>query len=276
MVESIDFVRWCFVDLKKIYLFVLSFIGLSQKFWFKNLLLILRFLVQKVGSGHVITCLSFFVLCIKVILIGIDAFLLVMQKFLLENFRFLEWSLGVWQKKDFLKVFLNLVGYLIVFLLFKLIRNYTYKFIRVIYKLKLICFMRSFSNLISHLRNASMIHNSFTFVPISNFNLRVLDIFYNHGIIAGYSSYDFKVVKVFVAYLPNGMAVSGSLKIISCSSRRAYVSWKKLVNYYSGVFCLVSSSKGLLTGTEAIRFKVGGELVCSRSYYLYFKFYACN
>lgn len=127
--------------------------------------------------------------------------------------------------------------------------------------------MRSFSNLISHIRNAGIVQNSSTLVPIAKFNLQVLDIFYKNGLISGYSVYDTKRLKVFISYLPNGVALAGSLRVISLPSRRVYVTWKKLVNYYSGIFCLVSTSKGLLTGTEAIRFKVGGELVCCRFYY---------
>lgn len=127
--------------------------------------------------------------------------------------------------------------------------------------------MKSFSNLVSHIRNAGAVQNSFTLVPLSVFNLKALDIFYKQGIIVGYSIYDVNRAKVFISYLPNGVSLAGSLKVVSCPSRRVYITWKKLINYYSGIFCLVSTSRGLLTGTEAIRLRIGGELVCSRFYY---------
>lgn len=127
--------------------------------------------------------------------------------------------------------------------------------------------MRSFYNLISHIKNAGRVQNMFTLVPLSQFNLKVLEVLYREGFIIGYSIFDTKQAKVFISYLPNGIALSGSLKVMSSPSRRVYITWKKLINYYSGIFCLVSTSRGLLTGTEAIRFRVGGELMCARYYY---------
>lgn len=129
--------------------------------------------------------------------------------------------------------------------------------------------MKSFYNLISHIKNAGMVQNASTLVPISKLNLVVLNILYREGIIRGYCVYDSKFAKVFVSYLPNALPLSGFLKIISTPSRRVYITWKKLVNNYSGIFCLVSTSSGVMTGTEAIRCHLGGELLCARYYYLF-------
>jgi small subunit ribosomal protein S8 len=127
--------------------------------------------------------------------------------------------------------------------------------------------MRSFYNLVAHIRNAGAVQNTFTCVPLSTFNIKALEIFYREGFISGYSMLDSRQAKVFISYLPNGVAIAGSLKVISRPSKRVYVSWKKLVSYYSGTFCLISTSQGLMTGTEAIRLQVGGELVCVRFYF---------
>ncbi len=58
-------------------------------------------------------------------------------------------------------------------------------------------------------------------------------------------------------------AVMRGLKLISKPGRRIYVSAKKIPSVFSGLgINILSTSKGIMTGTEARAQKVGGELIC--------------
>jgi len=70
-------------------------------------------------------------------------------------------------------------------------------------------------------------------------------------------------IKVYLKYLDDGTSVIENLKRISTPGLRQYMPVKKVKNVMGGVgVAIYSTSKGLLTDTEAKELGVGGELVC--------------
>lgn len=123
-------------------------------------------------------------------------------------------------------------------------------------------------NVVSCLRNAGLSKKTFTNVQLSKMNINFLDILYSEGFINGYSiSDDSRKIKVYPSYAKNELALVSSLKSISTPGRRVYLGYRDLVKFYSGRFLILSTSKGLMTGTTAIINKTGGEFICLRYYF---------
>ena len=73
-----------------------------------------------------------------------------------------------------------------------------------------------------------------------------------------------KIVKIYLAYGPQGEEVIREIKRISKPGRRIYRSAKDLPLVRNGLGILVvSTSRGLLSDRECRRRNVGGEVLCS-------------
>ena len=120
----------------------------------------------------------------------------------------------------------------------------------------------------SNIKSAALSNKIYCVVNYSKFLIKFLDMLYINGFIAGYKVISSTKLKVYINYLPNSVAIFSSLKICSKASKKNYVDLYKLLFNYSGKFCVVSTSKGLLTGIEALKYKIGGELICVKYYFL--------
>lgn len=91
----------------------------------------------------------------------------------------------------------------------------------------------------------------------------VLDILKSEGYIDSYKSgavpYTLEVV---LKYL-DGSSVIDGLKKISLSSRRVYVAKNAIPTVYNNYgLAILSTSQGVITGREARRLGIGGEVLC--------------
>ena len=131
--------------------------------------------------------------------------------------------------------------------------------------------MDNFSNCISNLRNAGLVKARFAQVPNTKFVRRFLHLLYEQGLITGFFHVNFKLLRVHISYIGNSsgeLALVASFKRISKPSKRRYVTWSQILRYYSGTFIIVSTNQGLITGTEALKRGIGGELLLRRYYFL--------
>lgn len=71
------------------------------------------------------------------------------------------------------------------------------------------------------------------------------------------------MIRVFLKYDDLGKPKINELKRMSRPGRRYYVNSEKIPNVRSGYgLAIVSTSKGVLSGGEAKKLNVGGELIC--------------
>jgi ribosomal protein S8 len=121
---------------------------------------------------------------------------------------------------------------------------------------------------LSSLRNAGLAKKPFASVPLSKFNLKLLDLLYIEGFISGYSIQRFKFqIRVQLTYIGNELPLVSSLKVISRPGLRSYIRYSDLISRYSGKFLILNTNVGLLTGTTAILHRCGGELCAIRYYF---------
>lgn len=71
------------------------------------------------------------------------------------------------------------------------------------------------------------------------------------------------VMRVFLTYNEEGNSKINGLRRMSRPGRRYYVTSKEIPNVRSGYgLAVVSTSKGVMSGGEAKKLNIGGELVC--------------
>jgi len=98
--------------------------------------------------------------------------------------------------------------------------------------------------------------------------LAVLDILLLEGFIRGYTfnTKDSGKIKVLLKYSLNGREKAiRDIKGVSKPSKRFYVTLDDLWSFYWDLpfVCLVlSTSKGIMTSKEALKYNIGGELLC--------------
>ena len=73
-----------------------------------------------------------------------------------------------------------------------------------------------------------------------------------------------KTIKIALKYGPRGESVIRGLERVSTPGRRVYCGATEIPEVYHGLgINIVSTSRGVLSGAEARRQNVGGEVVCN-------------
>ena len=128
--------------------------------------------------------------------------------------------------------------------------------------------MDTIANLLTKIKNASMVSKDSVELPYSKMSESILKIFKETGFVS-----DVKVFKekdsvkkglsVQLSYMENGKPKISEAKRVSRPGRRIYRSVSELKDE-RGVFglTLVSTSRGLMPISEAKKKKLGGEVFC--------------
>ena len=122
-------------------------------------------------------------------------------------------------------------------------------------------------DMLTRIRNAQMRSKSTVKSPASKLRGWVLDVLANEGYIRGYESGDDAAGKpefeISLKYF-DGEPVIRELKRVSKPGRRVYVSVKQVPQVRNGLgVSIVSTSKGVMSGTRAQVENVGGEVLCT-------------
>lgn len=122
------------------------------------------------------------------------------------------------------------------------------------------------ADMLSRIRNAIAVRKHEITLPHSKVKEAVAQLLVDTDYIQGLHVTDATIGKTLVLTLTDGFSNSPitEIKRISTPGRRYYVGAAEIpaVKRGRGVI-LVSTSKGIMTGREAKRQKLGGELICS-------------
>lgn len=126
------------------------------------------------------------------------------------------------------------------------------------------------SDYIIRIKNASLARHLFAEIPFSKIKREMTSILYDQGFISSYKICDpdkdrkFPTIKVALKYdVLTKSPVISEFKRISKPGLRKYASVPDIPEYMNGLgTCILSTSKGLLTSTQARKQNVGGELIC--------------
>ena len=122
------------------------------------------------------------------------------------------------------------------------------------------------ADMLTVIRNASSARKEIVEARNSVLSESVVKILKREGFIANYKLMkDNKqgILRIYLKYLKNGTPSILGLKRISRPGLRVYKKSDELPKVYSGLgIAILSTSKGLLTDTEARNSKIGGEVLC--------------
>ena len=120
------------------------------------------------------------------------------------------------------------------------------------------------ADLITRIRNAVMVGKNEILVPTSKLKVGVVDVLARNGYIASYEVEDGKprgILKVTINETGTNAKINEISKV-SKPGRRVYSSADDLPVVKSGRgMIIVSTSKGLMTGREAKKNRLGGEVL---------------
>ena len=122
------------------------------------------------------------------------------------------------------------------------------------------------ADMLTRIRNAILARHDSVLVPASRMKLAIAKILKEEGFISDYEVLKGKpqrVIKIYLKYAEKKEPVLTGLKRVSKPGLRIYVQRAEIPRVYGGLgIAIVSTSKGVMTGHQAWRQKVGGELLC--------------
>jgi small subunit ribosomal protein S8 len=125
--------------------------------------------------------------------------------------------------------------------------------------------MDPIANMLVMLRNAGAVKKPTVAVPYSNIKMAILNVLAKEGFILSASKKGKKVKKYIqcdLAYDGSGKSKISMTKRISKPSRRVYIKADEIKPVRQGMgLVVVSTPKGVITGNEARKLNVGGEIL---------------
>ncbi len=120
--------------------------------------------------------------------------------------------------------------------------------------------------MLTRIRNALMAKHDFVLVPASRMKLSIARILKEEGFISDYEvlrSKPHRAIKIYLKYSDKNQPVISGLERASKPGLRVYVGKKEIPRAYGGLgIALISTPKGVMTGQQAWRQGIGGELLC--------------
>jgi small subunit ribosomal protein S8 len=124
------------------------------------------------------------------------------------------------------------------------------------------------ADMLTRIRNAISIKRSSVDIPLSNENRRIARILMEEGYVDNYEEIKEGpqgILRISLRYLGEDMVspING-LQRVSRAGRRVYRGYDEIPEILGGLgVAIVSTNKGIMTGREAAKQRVGGEVLCS-------------
>tara|TARA_B100000959_G_C14781295_1_gene541633 strand:- start:100 stop:492 length:393 start_codon:yes stop_codon:yes gene_type:complete len=122
------------------------------------------------------------------------------------------------------------------------------------------------ADLLTRIRNASMVSKSWVNIPCSKQKIRILYILKEEHYIRDYVKINDNkqgILRVYLKYDYNKKSVIKGITRISSPGCRSYVPVDRLPRVLNGMgIAIIATSKGVMSNKKAKFLKVGGEVLC--------------
>jgi len=129
------------------------------------------------------------------------------------------------------------------------------------------------SDMLSRIRNATVARHQRVDVPSSKLKIEIARILHNEGYIQGFRELDEKpdvnggvqkTIRILLKYGPRGERVITGIHRVSRPGRRVYFRRDAVPKVLAGLGTnILTTSQGVMTGREAKRTGIGGEVLCN-------------
>jgi len=122
------------------------------------------------------------------------------------------------------------------------------------------------ADMLTAIRNALQARHPKVDVPASRTKEEIARVLKEEGFVAAYKALEEdnrKVLRLYLKYGPNKEKVISGLRRVSKPGRRVYRQRKGIKAVYGGLgVSIVTTPQGVMTGRQARRQGVGGEIIC--------------
>jgi len=122
------------------------------------------------------------------------------------------------------------------------------------------------ADLLTRIRNASRAEHEKVDIPVSKLKLRVVEVLKSEGFIKSFRVIEEAkpgTLRVYLKYGPANEKIISGIVRVSKPGRRIYTSYKDVPWVLSGMgIAILTTPKGVMTGEQARRERVGGEVLC--------------
>ena len=122
------------------------------------------------------------------------------------------------------------------------------------------------ADLLTRIRNASMVSKSWVDIPCSKQKIRILYILKEEHFIRDYvkiNDHKQGKLRVYLKYDYNNQSVIKGITRVSSPGCRSYVAADKLPRVLNGMgIAIIATSKGVMSNKKAKFLNVGGEVLC--------------
>jgi small subunit ribosomal protein S8 len=123
------------------------------------------------------------------------------------------------------------------------------------------------ADLLTRIRNGIQAHHDRVELPSSKLKVEIARILKSEGFISNFKLVDENktqgVLRIYLKYSEDGEPVIHGIERISRPGRRVYRNKQEIPRVLGGLgLAIVSTSKGVLAGHDAVKNGVGGEVLC--------------
>ncbi|MEX0783325.1 MAG: 30S ribosomal protein S8 [Dehalococcoidia bacterium] len=124
------------------------------------------------------------------------------------------------------------------------------------------------ADMLTRIRNAASARHDAVNIPASKMKVAIAEVLKQEGYIKSFSVATEEgktqpTLKVELSYGGRKQPILSGLKRVSKPGLRVYVQQREIPRVYGGLgVAILSTPKGIMTGREARRQEVGGELLC--------------
>ena len=127
------------------------------------------------------------------------------------------------------------------------------------------------ADMLARIRNATLARQARVEMPSSRLKVEIARILESEGYIQGHKVIDAQpgerpqaLLRVFLKYGPRGERVITGLERVSRPGRRVYFGRDDVPDVLAGLgTAILTTSRGVMTGREAVKAGVGGEVLCN-------------
>ena len=126
------------------------------------------------------------------------------------------------------------------------------------------------ADMITRIRNAVHGRHQRVEIPASRFKAEIARILEQEGYIQGFKLVEAggevarPIIRIFLKYGPRGEQVISGLERVSRPGRRVYLGRGHVPAVMGGLgTSILTTSRGVMTGREAVKAGVGGEVLCN-------------
>jgi small subunit ribosomal protein S8 len=122
------------------------------------------------------------------------------------------------------------------------------------------------ADMLTRIRNAVTAKHDYVNIPASKMKIAIADVLQREGYIRSYEVQDEankKLMRVQLNYTGKKEPVLSGLQRVSKPGLRVYVQKLEIPRVYGGLgIAILSTPQGIMTGQDAWRRKIGGEVLC--------------